>query len=102
MGVVLGPDELERGWSTGGYGGAQVFEAPGLRETAALAAKASVVVGNDAGTSHLAAAAGAKTLALFGPTSPSRWRPMGPRARALVAEDLRALPVERVLEAALA
>jgi ADP-heptose:LPS heptosyltransferase len=39
-----------------------------LSETAALLASAGVVVGNDSGLSHVAAAVGAPTLMIFGPT----------------------------------
>ena len=39
-----------------------------LRETAALLAAAGVVVGNDSGLSHMAAAVGTPTVMLFGPT----------------------------------
>jgi heptosyltransferase-2 len=34
-------------------------------------------VGNDSGVSHLAAAVGTRTVALFGPTDPAIWRPLG-------------------------
>lgn len=39
-----------------------------LRETAELLASAGVVVGNDSGLSHLAAATGTSTVMVFGPT----------------------------------
>lgn len=48
-----------------------------LREVAALAARSIVWVGNDSGTTHLAAAAGARVVALFGPTDPAVWGPPG-------------------------
>jgi ADP-heptose:LPS heptosyltransferase len=35
-------------------------------------------LGNDSGISHLAAAAGIPTIALFGPSNPHVWRPRGP------------------------
>lgn len=44
---------------------------------AAIAAQARLFIGNDSGVSHLAAAAGAPGLAIFGPTDPARWRPLG-------------------------
>lgn len=40
-------------------------------------------VGNDAGVTHLAAALGLPTVAIFGPTDPGRWAPLGPRVRVL-------------------
>ncbi len=54
---------------------------------AAWLARADLYVGNDSGLSHLAAAAGAPTLALFGPGLPARYRPWGPCATYLIAHD---------------
>lgn len=48
--------------------------------TAALAARAALFVGADTGPTHLAAAAGVPTVALFGPTDPGRFGPIGPNA----------------------
>jgi lipopolysaccharide heptosyltransferase II len=47
-----------------------------LSELVALLAHASVVVTNDSGPMHLAAAAGASTVALFGPETPTLYRPL--------------------------
>lgn len=35
-------------------------------------------IGNDSGLTHLAAFAGLPTVAVFGPSDPARWRPLGP------------------------
>jgi ADP-heptose:LPS heptosyltransferase len=51
--------------------------------TARLSARAALFVGADTGPTHLAAAAGTPTLALFGPTPPERFGPVGPRAAVL-------------------
>jgi lipopolysaccharide heptosyltransferase II len=51
--------------------------APGL---AALLARASVVVSNDSGPMHLAAALGAPTIGLFGPETPVMYAPLGSKA----------------------
>jgi len=48
-----------------------------LSTVAGLARIAAGFVGNDSGVSHLAAAAGASGVAIFGPTDPDRWRPLG-------------------------
>lgn len=80
--------------------GAKVFD--NLADLASLLAGASLYIGNDTGITHLAAAAGANTLALFGPTNPAIWAPRGPRVNILTADDLDHLTVERVLDAALA
>ncbi len=44
-------------------------------EIALLACRARVAVGNDSGLTHLAAAAGARTVAIFGPSDPRRYAP---------------------------
>lgn len=74
-----------------------------LGQLAALLARAGLHVGNDAGVSHLAAAVGVPTLALFGPTDPGVWAPVGRAVRALRAPGgaLEALQVEPVRRAAL-
>ena len=73
-----------------------------LRRLAAALAGARLLLGNDAGVSHLAAAAGAPTLALFGPTDPALWAPVGPCVRTLRSADgsLATLGVDAVLAAA--
>jgi heptosyltransferase III len=51
-----------------------------LPEVAACLARCALFVGNDSGLMHLAAAAGAPTLGLFGPTPVHEYAPAGPRA----------------------
>jgi heptosyltransferase-1 len=51
--------------------------------SARLAARAALFVGADTGPTHLAAAAGTPTLALFGPTPVERFSPVGPRVAVL-------------------
>ena len=58
-----------------------------LRVLGALLSRAGLYVGNDSGVSHLAAASGAPTLALFGPTSSEMWAPVGPRVACLQAPE---------------
>jgi lipopolysaccharide heptosyltransferase III len=48
-----------------------------LYELAGWLATARVYVGNDSGITHLAAAVGTPTVALFGPTDPRIWAPRG-------------------------
>lgn len=70
------------------------------RSLGALLARAGLYVGNDSGVSHLAAAFGAPTLALFGPSDPAIWSPVGPRVTTLRAcASLETLAVEEVLAA---
>lgn len=71
-------------------------------EAAACLARCALFVGNDSGLMHLAAAAGAPTLGLFGPTSAEEYGPAGPVAAVAVGEGGRmaGLPVEAALRAA--
>lgn len=77
-----------------------------LPEVAALLARAAMFIGNDSGLMHLAAAAGAPTIGLFGPTPADEYGPAGPKASAVLANGppghgaMEDLPVARVLEAA--
>lgn len=48
-----------------------------LEQLAVTIAAADLYIGNDSGVSHLAAAVGTATLAIFGPTSPVVWGPRG-------------------------
>lgn len=54
---------------------------------AAVLRRCAAYVGNDSGVSHLAALLGVPTLALFGPTDPAHWAPLGPRVHVLCAPD---------------
>jgi hypothetical protein len=100
--LVLGPAEIE--WLDDARlpPRAVVARELPLRTLAALLADAGLFVGNDAGVTHLAAACGIATLALFGPTDPETWAPDGVRVATLRAPggDLAALHVEAVRTAA--
>lgn len=52
---------------------------------AAALASCGLFVGNDSGVSHLAAAAGCPTIALFGATAPATWSPRGTAVRVLAS-----------------
>ena len=54
-------------------------------------------VGNDSGVTHLAAYLGVPTLALFGPTDPRRWGPIGRRSRIIWKTKLEDISVNEVL-----
>lgn len=70
-------------------------------QLAVLGAKAALVVGNDTGPTHLLAAAGAPTIALFSDASDPEL--CGPRGHVAVikSHDLKALPVSTVASAAI-
>jgi heptosyltransferase-3 len=74
-----------------------------LSHVAALLARCQIVLGHDSGVTHLAAAVGTTTLALFGPTDPCIWGPRSQRACVLWPPPpgpltLEHLPPERVIE----
>jgi len=79
--------------------GRPVTVARGLKlpELAAVLERCALFVGNDSGITHLAAAVGTPTIALFGPVSPPVWEPTGARVRVIhfgehdVAEARRAV-----------
>lgn len=73
-----------------------------LPEAAACLARCALFVGNDSGLMHLAAAAGAPTLGLFGPTPAAEYAPAGRRTAVAVSPSaaMADLTVESVLRAA--
>jgi heptosyltransferase II len=52
-------------------------------EIGALAARSAGYIGNDTGLTHLAAASGARTVMILGPTDPARYAPYTPASLAL-------------------
>jgi len=65
-----------------------------LLVVAAVMARARAYLGNDSGPSHLAGMLGIPTLALFGPTDPAVWSPLGPGVQTLRHQPLADLDVE--------
>lgn len=53
----------------------------------AILSRAQLYIGHDTGISHLAAAAGAPCLLLFGHTDPAVWAPANPAVRVLTAPE---------------
>lgn len=74
-----------------------------LTQIAACLQRVALFVGNDSGLMHVAAAAGAPTLGLFGPTPADEYAPAGRRAAAVLSTTTRMedLSVESALAAAL-
>ncbi|HZE20926.1 MAG TPA: glycosyltransferase family 9 protein [Desulfobaccales bacterium] len=62
-----------------------------LVRVAQVLSRCRLYLGNDSGLTHLAAAvAGPEVLALFGPTDPRVWAPLGPQVQTLTAPCSRA------------
>lgn len=73
-----------------------------LQDLARLIRSASLFIGNDSGPTHLAAQMGIATIALFGPTDPDKWGPVGPAVEILAPPTPRPmtwLPTEAVVGA---
>jgi heptosyltransferase-3 len=54
-----------------------VLKSLDLLTVAGILAQADLYVGHDSGITHLAGLMGVRTIALFGPTDPTRWAPSG-------------------------
>jgi len=78
---------------------ADALHIPDLFELARFLAGARVYIGNDSGITHLAAAVGVPTIALFGPTDPSVWAPRGPAVKIIHRADMSDISAEEVVEA---
>lgn len=72
----------------------RVIEAASLPvcQLAAILARCSLFIGNDSGVTHLAAAVGCPTLALFGPTDDRVWGPRGTHVTILRGVNAGAAP----------
>ncbi|HEY9157874.1 glycosyltransferase family 9 protein [Candidatus Binatus sp.] len=92
--VILGPAEISLE-PIFRQSGVVVLKQLDLPTVTAIARVASAFVGNDSGVSHLAAAAGASGVAIFGPTDPARWRPLAPGAGGRI-EVLRRNPIDSI------
>jgi ADP-heptose:LPS heptosyltransferase len=85
-------DHMERVMRVHWCAGAEDPPLPGairiddLWDLACWLARARVYIGNDSGITHLAAAVGTPTLAIFGPSDPAVWAPRGPHVRVVAAK----------------
>jgi ADP-heptose:LPS heptosyltransferase len=97
--VVGGP--AERGMAAAIPGALDLAGQTSLVELAAVARRAALCVGNDTGPTHLAAATGTPTIAIFGPDSdPALCAPRGAGVTVLRAAPIGAVSVDQVLSAA--
>lgn len=75
--ICPGPGDEER-LAQASYPGCQVARGVDLGTYGALMRQASLVIANDTGPGHLAAAMGTPLLSILGPTDPARWAAVGP------------------------
>jgi ADP-heptose:LPS heptosyltransferase len=104
--VLWGPDEVHMARQIHDASSARAILAPptDLHELAALLRRSALMVANDTGPLHLAAALGTPSLGLFGPTRAERNGPYGRHGRGLQSPDatMAGLAPEVALDAALA
>jgi heptosyltransferase-2 len=79
-----------------------VLSSPCVGLLGAIMKRAALTICNDTGVMHIAGAVGANCCALFGPTEPSRWKPINENVVAVRAADegIGSVSVEEVLAAA--
>src|SRR5438876_11154001 len=95
-------EALERHWKNREVRFAKNLPLPHL----AAVLERSIFIGHDSGISHLAAAAGANCVLLFGPTDPNAWAPRNKNVRVLSAQsgklsDLEIASVEAAVATAI-
>jgi heptosyltransferase-2 len=84
--IAGGPDMTLLGASLARQIGDKAVDLTGrtsLPVLAGLLRRCQLMVGNESGVAHLAAAVGCRTLALFGPTNADAWAPYGARVMTL-------------------
>ncbi len=96
LAAIIGMERVE--WLAGPeeeLAGASRFE--DLARLAEWLSGARLYIGNDSGITHLAAAIGVPTLALFGPTDPMKWGPAGPNVTIVRSRQIEDLSVDLVM-----
>jgi ADP-heptose:LPS heptosyltransferase len=81
--LLIGPVEQARGGFEQLRSDCIVVNDLSLSRATALLRRSDLYLGNDSGMSHLAAATGVRTVALFGPSDPLRWAPHGKKVTIL-------------------
>jgi heptosyltransferase-2 len=82
------------------YAGARLLPGVGLGVYAALLREAALMISNDTGPGHLAAAVGTPLLSVLGPSDPTLWRPWGERVQVLGGHGRWPAPAEVLAAAA--
>ena len=88
------PDALCASASPGEIG---VLENLSLVEVLQHLRRCRLYIGNDSGITHLAAYLGCPSIAIFGPTDPRVWGPVGRRSRVIWKRKLEDISVDEVL-----
>ncbi len=89
--MILGPVEKEKLEPSSVWRNGLVVEDLQLRQLAALLSRSDFYLGNDSGVTHLAAAIGVSTFALFGPSDAVQWEPRG-RQVTVISQNMPCSP----------
>ena len=89
--ALIGPVEVERGGGEDLESETLSIRDLTLAQCAALLSRCQLYLGNDSGMTHLAAAVGAPTMALFGPSNQTQWSPRG-RSVTVISSSLACSP----------
>jgi heptosyltransferase-2 len=81
--VVVCPGPGEEAIARERYASARLLAGVGLGAYAALLSDAALMISNDTGPGHLAAAVGAPLISVLGPSDPALWRAWGPTVQVL-------------------
>ena len=81
--VVACPGPGEEAILDQGYRGVRSLSGVKLGVYGGLLHRAALVISNDTGPAHLAAAVGTPVLSVLGPTKPEQWAPWGPQVQVL-------------------
>jgi ADP-heptose:LPS heptosyltransferase len=92
--IVVAPNEKQtaRALAEGSSASPVILSDLSLPEVTALAARARLFVGNDSGIAHIAAAAGAPCVVIFGSSNRNHWRPWTTQPNEIVFEELPCQP----------
>jgi heptosyltransferase III len=92
--VIAGPGDAELSKSVAGLSAGPIFILDDLTlpEVTALSSRARLFVGNDSGIAHIAAAAGAACVVIFGSSNVAHWRPWTRQPNEIVREELPCQP----------
>lgn len=81
--VVVCPGPGEEDIARGQFPSATVLPGVGLGAYAALLSEAALMISNDTGPGHMAAAVGTPLISVQGPSDPTLWRPWGANVHVL-------------------
>ncbi|GMV46962.1 MAG: glycosyl transferase [Pseudomonadota bacterium] len=84
--LLVCPGPGEEGIARAQFAGAYCLEGVGLGTYAALLADAALMVANDTGPGHIAAAVGTPLVSVLGPSDPAQWRAWGPSVQIVRGE----------------